>query len=81
MKKEKEISQKKEQELKQMFDLYDEDGSGFLEVAELIKAFPNLFSTFDEVNKMIANYDENADNCLDFDEFIEFMAPTHQFNS
>ena len=61
--------------------MYDEDGSGFLELPELMKAFPDTFSTFDEVNKMIANYDVDADNCLSFDEFVEFMTPNHQLNT
>ena len=67
------LTREQKQEYKRLFDQYDEDGSGYLEVEEIAKAFPDIFANFDQVHNLIANYDADTDNTLSFDEFIDFM--------
>ena len=58
---------------KSVFNTYDADSSGFIEVAELGKVFGVLgIQTSDqELEQLITDVDADGNGTLDFDEFID----------
>jgi calcium-dependent protein kinase len=62
------------QRLRQIFDIIDRDGSGFLTIQEL-KAFLNMGGQEHEefVKSMITEVDKNKDGVISFDEFDGMM--------
>jgi len=62
-------------EIKEAFDLFDTDGGGTIDPAELKTAMTSLgFEAKNQtIYQMIADLDENKDGSIDFDEFLEMM--------
>ena len=65
------------EEVKEAFDVYDENRDGFIDVTELQRVLCILGlekgSKMDECREMIANFDENGDGLIDFSEFVKLM--------
>ncbi|KAG2714274.1 hypothetical protein I3760_03G018500 [Carya illinoinensis] len=65
------------EELKEAFDVFDENRDGYIDGRELQRVLCILgFEEGQEVvncNKMIRTYDENSDGRLDFNEFIRLV--------
>ena len=63
------------EEIKEAFDIFDADQSGTISVAELLNAMKSL--GFDTKNpaifKMIADFDEDGNGVITFDEFLDMM--------
>lgn len=64
-------------ELKEAFDVFDENRDGFIDAEELQKVLCALRLTegseLENCTKMIGMFDENGDGRMDFDEFVKFM--------
>ncbi|KAL8529498.1 hypothetical protein ACS0TY_006795 [Phlomoides rotata] len=64
-------------ELKEAFDVFDENRDGFIDAKELHKVLCALrltqASELQSCTKMIRMFDENGDGRVDFDEFVKFM--------
>ncbi|KAL8547149.1 hypothetical protein ACS0TY_006750 [Phlomoides rotata] len=64
-------------ELKEAFDVFDENRDGFIDAKELHKVLCALrltqASELQNCTKMIRMFDENGDGRVDFDEFVKFM--------
>ena len=63
-----------ERMIREAFEAFDEDGNGAISVEELQKVLTkpgttNTMLTEEEVKAVIARFDENGDNLLQFDEF------------
>ncbi|KAJ6748997.1 CALCIUM-BINDING PROTEIN CML26-RELATED [Salix purpurea] len=63
-------------ELRDAFNLYDQNGDGLITTAELHKVLTRLGMTckVDECVKMIKNVDSDGDGCVNFEEFQTMMA-------
>ncbi|KAH6806400.1 hypothetical protein C2S51_031231 [Perilla frutescens var. frutescens] len=65
------------EEVKEAFDVFDEDRDGFIDAEELQTVLGALGLTeglkLENCRKMIAEFDENEDGRIDFDEFVRFM--------
>lgn len=65
------------EEVKQAFDVFDENKDGFIDAGELQRVLFVLglreASEFQNCHKMISNYDENQDGRIDFIEFVKIM--------
>lgn len=61
-----------EQQLQEMFELYDEDGSGAIDKAELAQLMATLGYdlTDEELSAMIAEVDADGDGDIDYNEFL-----------
>ena len=63
------------EEIKEAFDVFDTDGSGAISVQEILNSMKSL--GFDTKNpaiyRMIADFDENGNGQIDFEEFIDLM--------
>jgi Ca2+-binding EF-hand superfamily protein len=75
------ITQEEVEELRQIFDLYDEDGGGFLERMEIYKALGVVsgFSaqtglSLQEIDAMIDEADVDGNGSIDKDEFVQMMS-------
>jgi len=66
--------EEQEEELKEAFRVFDEDGDGFISAAELKSVLTRLgLADGDDVEQMICNVDQNADGLVDFEEFKQMM--------
>ncbi|KAH7554573.1 hypothetical protein JRO89_XS12G0238000 [Xanthoceras sorbifolium] len=67
-------------EVKEAFDVFDENKDGFIDAGELQRVLQilGLKEGFELGNctKMIKKFDENGDGRIDFNEFIKFMEST-----
>lgn len=67
-------------EVKQAFDVFDQNKDGFIDASELQRVLVVLGlkerSNIEDCRKMIRAFDENADGRIDFDEFVKFMEAT-----
>jgi centrin-1 len=72
----KEIDPVQEEELREAFDLFDKDGSGRMDTAELGDCLKSLGVELDEtaLNALAAQMDTSGDGTIDFEEFKEAMA-------
>lgn len=72
----KEIDPVQEEELREAFDLFDKDGSGQMDTAELGDCLKSLGVELDEtaLNALAAQMDTSGDGIIDFEEFKEAMA-------
>merc|ERR1712139_425660 len=77
-KKKTELDEKEKQEIKEAFDLFDTDGSGNIDVKELTIAMKALGCEpkAGEIEKMIADVDDDASGEIGFPEFLQMM--THK---
>jgi Ca2+-binding EF-hand superfamily protein len=64
-----------EEKIKEMFDLFDADGGGSIDVAELTHALVNLgiSDTQAEIDALVAQIDADGSGEIEFDEFVEVM--------
>jgi len=64
------------QDLRRAFDLFDTDGSGTISPLELARVMRSLGQnpTKQEINEMMSGFDENSDGEIDFDEFLKLYA-------
>ncbi|CAA0828409.1 Probable calcium-binding protein CML30 [Striga hermonthica] len=64
-------------EIKEAFDVFDENRDGFIDAMELRKVLCALGFRegldVERCSKMIGAFDENRDGKIDFDEFVKFM--------
>ncbi|KAL7135730.1 hypothetical protein ABFS83_11G117500 [Erythranthe nasuta] len=64
-------------EVKEAFDVFDENRDGFIDAKELHKVLCALGLNegleMDNCRRMIGVFDENGDGRIDFDEFVKFM--------
>ncbi|TMW82987.1 hypothetical protein EJD97_003460 [Solanum chilense] len=64
------------EEVKEAFDVFDENGDGYIDASELKKVISKMgfleLSVFD-CQRMIAPFDENRDGKIDFGEFVKLM--------
>jgi centrin-1 len=65
------------EEIRDLFDQFDVDGSGDITDIELLKALKSCGLNIDltGVRDMIKQVDRNGDGSLDFDEFYILMMP------
>lgn len=65
------------EEVKQAFDVFDENKDGFIDARELQRVLCILglkeASKLENCHKMISNFDENKDGRIDFIEFVKIM--------
>lgn len=74
----KEVSEEQKQELKEAFDVFDSDGSGAIDHAELKVMMKTLGFTDlskEEVNRMMMEVDEDGSGEIEFPEFVKMMTP------
>ena len=62
-------------EYKEAFDMFDKDGSGTIDVNEIVKIMKNFGYPIkkSEAQKLISQIDDNGDGELDFEEFVTLM--------
>ncbi|CAK9136329.1 unnamed protein product [Ilex paraguariensis] len=65
------------EELKEAFDVFDENKDGFIEATELQRVLCNLGfkegSELEECTRMIKAFDGSGDGLIDVSEFVKFM--------
>lgn len=65
------------EEVKEAFEVFDENKDGFIGATELQRVLRSLGlkegSEIEECTKMIRAVDENGDGLIDFNEFLKFM--------
>ncbi|XP_044480140.1 probable calcium-binding protein CML45 [Mangifera indica] len=65
------------EEVKEAFDVYDQNKDGFIDERELLRVFRLLGMKegfeLENCRKMIGKFDENGDGMIDFKEFVKFM--------
>ena len=63
------------EEIKEAFDIFDQDGSGEIQVATILEAMKSLgFDTKSPaIYQMIADFDENGNGVIEFEEFLDMM--------
>jgi len=64
-----------EEEIREAFLLFDNDGNGFISAAELRHVMTNLGETLtdEEVEELMHEADANGDGQIDYDEFVKLM--------
>ena len=64
-----------EDEIREMFLVYDKDGDGFISAAELRHVMINLGEKYtdEEVNDMIREADTDGDGQVNYEEFVRMM--------
>lgn len=69
------LSQQKEQEIREAFELFDTDNSGTIDAKELNVAMRALGfeATEEDIIRMIAEVDKDGSGAIDFDEFKHMM--------
>merc|ERR1712167_267331 len=75
MGKKPELSDQQIKEMREAFDLFDTDGGGTIDAAELETAMTALGFTPNkgEINKMVGDLDKDGDGTIDWDEFMLLM--------
>ncbi|KAG7954917.1 hypothetical protein I3843_11G045100 [Carya illinoinensis] len=65
------------EEVKEAFDMFDENNDGFIDAGELEKVLSTLgildHLEADQCQKMISVFDENGDGRVDFNEFVKLL--------
>ena len=69
------VPEDKINEYKEAFDMFDKDGSGTIDVNEIVKIMKNFGYPIkkSEAQKLISQIDDNGDGELDFEEFVTLM--------
>lgn len=64
-----------EEEIREAFRVFDEDGIGYISAAELRHVMTNLGEklTDEEVDEMIKEADSNSDGQVNYEEFVRMM--------
>merc|ERR1712186_240513 len=77
-KKQKELTEEQQQEIKEAFDLFDTDGSGEIDSKELKVAMRALGfePKKEEIQKMISDVDDDGSGTIGYEEFLKMM--THK---
>lgn len=66
--------EEQEEELREAFRVFDEDGDGFISAVELKSVLTRLgLADGDDVERMICGVDQNSDGLVDFAEFKQMM--------
>jgi len=75
IRKPREISEEQKQEIKEAFDLFDTDGSGFIDGKELKVAMRALGfePKKEEVQKMISDIDVDGSGRIQYEDFVKLM--------
>jgi centrin-1 len=75
IRKPREISEEQKQEIKEAFDLFDTDGSGFIDGKELKVAMRALGfePKKEEVQKMISDVDVDGSGRIQYEDFVKLM--------
>ncbi|MBN3291523.1 CETN1 protein, partial [Polypterus senegalus] len=70
-----ELTEEQKQEIREAFDLFDTDGSGYIDVKELKVAMRALGfePKKEEIKKMIAEIDKESTGKIDFSDFLGVM--------
>merc|ERR1711990_457893 len=70
------LSDKDKADIKEAFDLFDGDGGGTIDATELGIAIQALgfTPTQEEIDKMLADIDGDANGTVDFEEFMTLMS-------
>jgi len=70
------LSPEKKQDLREVFEMFDADGSGFVESKELKDILSLLGEEISEIEAdgLIASIDEDGDGRMNFNEFCAFMS-------
>ncbi|KAI9126377.1 hypothetical protein K1719_002798 [Acacia pycnantha] len=63
------------EELKDVFEVFDENGDGFIEASELQRVLKclGMIRDVEECKRMISAFDLNGDGLIDRSEFVKFM--------
>jgi hypothetical protein len=69
------LSEEQTKEIKEVFTMFDSDGSGSIDASELRVAMRTMgFDIFEEeAKKMISDLDADGSGSIDFDEFLSMM--------
>ncbi|EGR29006.1 hypothetical protein IMG5_165510 [Ichthyophthirius multifiliis] len=70
-----ELTEEQKQEIKEAFDLFDTDGTGYIDAKELKVAMRALGfePKKDEIKKMIADVDREGRGVIEFQDFLDLM--------
>merc|ERR1711898_75260 len=74
-KKRSELTEEQKQEIKEAFDLFDTDGTGYIDAKELKVAMRALGfePKKEEIKKMIAEVDREGRGVIEFNDFMDLM--------
>ena len=61
------------QNLKEIFDLFDNEQAGFIEIKDLETIMGSLQRDPNEVREFVENIDPNSNGKITFDEFLKLM--------
>uniref|UniRef100_A0A1J3HXG0 Calcium-binding protein CML19 n=1 Tax=Noccaea caerulescens TaxID=107243 RepID=A0A1J3HXG0_NOCCA len=69
------LTNQKRREIREVFDLFDIDGSGSIDARELNVAMRSLGFEMnnEQLNELMAEVDKNQSGAIDFDEFVHMM--------
>ncbi|WZZ23615.1 hypothetical protein YC2023_007016 [Brassica napus] len=69
------LTNQKRREIREIFDLFDIDGSGSIDARELNVAMRSLGfeMTNEQINELMAEVDKNNSGTIDFEEFVHMM--------
>lgn len=69
------LTKEQKQDIKEAFDSIDTDGSGYLDVEELITAMKalGLDNGKDDVNRILEDMDKNKDGKISYEEFLKLL--------
>jgi calmodulin len=66
------------EELRALFCIYDRDGSGMIDMEELLEALPSIGYSAEDFQTLFSTYDVDKNGLLDVDEFLNLMADVFQ---
>ena len=66
------------EELRALFCIYDTDGSGMIDMDELLEALPSVGYSTEEFRVLFHTYDMDKNGLLDVEEFLSLMADVFQ---
>ncbi|XP_071962331.1 calmodulin, striated muscle-like [Antedon mediterranea] len=64
-----------EEELREAFRMFDEDGNGVISIEELREVLTSLKTSATEVDEMVRQADMDGDGQVNYEEFVEMMSP------